>query len=72
LACPHCRSSQTQEQPKQTTLGYRPFRCLACKRRFNERTGTTFNDLSAPTDGVFLVVLWQLRCKLSRRDLAER
>jgi hypothetical protein len=52
-------------------LGYRTFRCIACKRRFNERTGTPFNDLGAPTDIVFLVVLWRLRYKLSLRDLAE-
>lgn len=36
-----------------------------------ERTGTPFNDLSVPTDTVFLVVLWRLPYKLSRRDLAE-
>jgi transposase-like protein len=44
---------------------------LACTRRFNERTGTPFNELSVPTDIVFLVVLWRLRYKLSLRDLAE-
>ena len=33
--------------------------------------GTPFNDLSVPTDIVFLVVLWRLRYKLSLRDLAE-
>jgi transposase-like protein len=44
---------------------------MACRRRFNERTGTPFNDLSVPTDVVFLVVLWRLRYKLSLRDLAE-
>jgi putative transposase len=52
-------------------LGYRTFRCPTCRRRFNERSGTLFNDLSVPTDIVFLVVLWRLRYKLSLRDLAE-
>jgi len=47
------------------------FRCPACRRRFNERSGAPFNDLSVPTDIVFLVVLWRLRYKLSLRDLAE-
>ena len=42
-----------------------------CKRRFNERTGTPFNNLQFPTDIVLLVVLWRLRYKLSLRDLAE-
>jgi transposase-like protein len=71
VPCPHCRSSHTREQRKKTALGYRTFSCLACERRFNERTGTPFNDLSVPTDVVFLVVLWRLRYKLSLRDLAE-
>ena len=66
MPCPHCGSLQTQEQPKKTTLGYRTFRCLACRRRCNERSGTPFNDLSVPTDIVFLVVLWRLRYKLRR------
>src|SRR5579863_6689988 len=57
---------------KKTSLGYRTFRCVACKRRFDERSGTPFNDLSVPTDAVFLVVLWRLRYKLSLRDLAEK
>jgi transposase-like protein len=71
MACPHCGSCRTQEQTKQTSLGYRTCRCAACRRRFNERSGTPFNDLSVPTDMVFLVVLWRLRYKLSLRDLAE-
>src|SRR5215469_1771476 len=71
MPCPHCGSCRTQEQAKQTSLGYRTFRCAACERRFNERSGTPFNDLSVPTDIVFLVVLWRLRYKLSLRDLAE-
>ena len=57
MLCPHCGSSQTQEQPKKTCLGYRTFRRPTCRRRFNERSGTPFNDLSVPTDIVFLVVL---------------
>ena len=63
---PRSRSSR-----KRTSLGYRTFRCPACTRRFNERTGTPFNDLSVPTDIVFLVVLWRLRYPLSLRHLAE-
>ena len=71
MPCPHCGSSRTQEQNKKTSLGYRTFRCAACTRRCNERTGTPFNDLSVPTDVVFLVVLWRLRYPLSLRHLAE-
>jgi len=71
MPCPHCGSSEIREQARTTSLGYRTFRCAACRRRCNERSGTPFNDLSAPTDVMFLVVLWRLRYKLSLRDLAE-
>ena len=71
MNCPHCTSSVTKEQRRKTTLGYRTFRCSACKRLFNERTGTAFNFLEYPTDIVLLVVLWRLRYKLSLRDVAE-
>jgi len=37
----------------------------------NDRTGTPFNHLGAPTDIVLLVVFWHLRYKLSLRDVAE-
>jgi putative transposase len=71
MNCPYCASTMTKEQTRKTTLGYRMFRCSACKHLFNERTGTPFNCLEYPTDVVLLVVLWQLRYKLSLRDLAE-
>ncbi len=71
MNCPHCASIATKQHTKQTSLGYRTFRCSDCKRTFNERTGTPFNFLEYPTDLVLLVVLWRLRYKLSLRDLAE-
>ena len=71
MPCPHCASPATQQQLRNTALGYRTFRCAACRRRFNERTGTPCNFLEYPTDSVLLVVLWRLRYKLSLRDLAE-
>ncbi|HSH81378.1 MAG TPA: hypothetical protein VLA19_22855 [Herpetosiphonaceae bacterium] len=71
MSCPYCAASTTNELPKGTLLGYRTFRCSACWRHFNERTGTPFNFLEFPTDIVLLVVLWRLRYKLSLRDLAE-
>jgi hypothetical protein len=42
-----------------------------CKRTFYERTGTLFNYLEYPTNIVLLIVFWQLRYKLSLRDLAK-
>ena len=71
MNCPHCTYPTTKEQRKKTSLGYRVFRCFACKRLFNERTNTPFSYLEYPTDIVLLVVLWRLRYKLSLRDLAE-
>ena len=71
MACPDCASTATTRRKGRTALGYRRFRCQACRRRFNERTGTPFNDLQYPTDIVLLTVLWRLRYKLGFRDVAE-
>ncbi len=71
MPCPHCRSTATIRRKCRTALGYGRFRCRSCRRRFNERTGTPFNDLQYPTDLVLLAVLWRLRYKLSFRDVAE-
>lgn len=71
MTCPHCASTATTDRLDRTELGYRRVRCRACKRVFNERTGTPFNRLQYPTDVVCLVVLWRSRYKLSLRDLAE-
>jgi putative transposase len=71
MRCPHCQSTVTTERSDRTGLGYRRFRCRACTRGFNERTGTPFNRLQYPTDVICLVVLWRFRYKLSLRDLAE-
>ena len=45
MTCPHCRSSATSQRRHRTELGYRRFRCRSCGRRFNERTGSGFNEL---------------------------
>ena len=71
MTCPHGTATPTTELTNRTQLGYRTLRCSACRRRFNERTGTPFNQLECPTDIVVLVVLWRLRSKRSLRDLAE-
>jgi len=71
MTCPHCAATTTSELTRRTQLGYRTFRCSACQRQFNERTGTPLTYLEFPTDIVLLVVLWRLRYKLSLRDLAE-
>ena len=70
MPCPHCESPATTKRQGQTSLGSRRFRCQACRRRFNERTGTPFNDLQYPTDVVLLAVLRRLRYPLRFRDIA--
>ena len=70
MPCPYCAATATTERPRRTALGERTFRCRACRRMFNERTGTSFNHRHDPTDLVVLVVLWRLRYKRSVRDRA--
>ena len=43
MGCPHCESGDTEERRERTALGCRHFRCRACQREFNARTGTSFN-----------------------------
>lgn len=64
MPCPHCAATATTEQSRRTALDYPTFRCRACGRLYNERTGTPYNYLQYPTDVVLLVVLWRLRYKL--------
>ncbi len=71
MPCPYCAAPAATVLPRQTTLGYRMFRCSAGRRTCNERTGTPFNHLQVPTDIAQLVVLWRLRYKLSLRNVAE-
>lgn len=71
MKCPHCGSTAGIQLSGKTSLAYRTFRCTNCSRRFNERTGTPFNNLQFPTDIVLLVIVWRLRYKLSLRDLSE-
>ena len=71
MTCPHCQSTAVSRRRQRTALGYRRFSCGICHRRFNERTGSPFNELQFPTDIVLLAVLWRLRYKLGLRDVAE-
>jgi len=58
VLCPCCAATTTVEQPRRTALGHRTFRCRACCRTFNERTGTSFNDLlmARSTDDALLAL----------------
>ena len=63
MTCPHCLSTSTSKRKLRTSLGYRTFYCRDCGRRFNESSGSPFNDLQFPTDTVLLAVHWRLRYK---------
>jgi putative transposase len=75
MRCVACGSEAVTEavteRPERTAQGYRRFRCRACGKQFNERTGGLLNRTQYPSDVVALVVLWRLRYKLSLRDLPE-
>ncbi len=45
MPCPLCASPAPARRHQTTALGYQTFRCAACRRTFNERTGTPFNFL---------------------------
>src|SRR3954471_17012406 len=71
MRCLECGSQAVTERPERTAQGYRRFRCRACGKQFNERSGTLLNRTQYPCDVIALVVLWRLRYKLSLRDLPE-
>src|SRR4051812_30076650 len=71
MRCLECGSEAVTERPECTAQGYRRFRCRACAKRFNERSGGALNRTQYPSDVTALVVLWRLRYRLSLRDLPE-
>jgi putative transposase len=71
MRCIGCGSTAVSERSERTTQGYRRFRCRACGKQFNERSGSLLNRTQYPSDVIALVVLWRLRYKLSLRDLPE-
>jgi transposase-like protein len=71
MRCVGCGSAAVSERPERTAHGYRRFRCRACGKQFNERSGGVLNHTQFPSDVIALVVLWRLRYKLSLRDLSE-
>ena len=71
MRCIECDSADVSERPERTSRGYRRFRCRACGKQFNERSGRILNRTRYPSDVIALVVFWRLRYKLSLRDLPE-
>src|ERR1700676_142822 len=71
MRCVACDAEVVSERPERTARGYRRFRCRACGKQFNERSGRILNRAQYPSDVIALVVFWRLRYKLSLRDLPE-
>src|SRR3984957_9573344 len=71
MRCIECDAAEVSERPERTARGYRRFRCRACGKQFNERSGGILNRAKYPSDVFALVVFWRLRYKLSLRDLPE-
>ena len=72
MTCPHYHFFQTSRMSSTTDLGYPVFRCRACRRKFNERTGTPFDRLKFSTDIVLQVVLWRFRSSLLPPNTTQR
>jgi putative transposase len=71
MDCVACGSATVTERPERTARGYRRFRCRACGKHYNERSGGLLNHTHYPSDVIALVVLWRLRYRLTLRDLTE-
>ena len=71
MRCLECGSEAVTERPERTAQDYRRFRCRACGKQVNERSGGVLNRAQYPSDVIALVVLWRLRDKLALRDLPE-
>src|SRR4051794_25685103 len=70
MRCIGCGAGAVTERPERTGHGYRRFRCRACGKQSNERSGGLLNRTQYPSDVIALVVLWHLRYKLAF-DLPE-
>ena len=73
MRCIECDAADVSERRERTTRGYRRFRCRACGKQFNERSGGILNrsSISIRRPHPALVIFWRLRYKLSLRDLPE-
>ena len=71
MNCVCCGSAAVTERREVTARGYRRFRCRACGRQFNERSGGVLNRTCLPSDVIAFVVFCRLRYRLTLRDLSE-
>ena len=53
MRCLECGSEAVTERPERTAQGYRRFRCRACGKQFNERSGTVLNRTQLSANGMY-------------------
>jgi putative transposase len=71
MSCPHCQSKNIRKIKKKTVLGYEQYRCYACGKQYNERTGTKLNFIEYPTEVVMIAVHYYYHFKVSLDDVVE-
>ena len=71
MNCPHCQSLNVRDCRQTTALGYAEYRCRACGKQFNERSGTVFNFLTYPTEVAILAVRYYYEFKTSLDDVVK-
>jgi len=71
MRCIECDAADVSERRERTTRGYRRFRCRACDKQFNERSGGNSPSRSISVRRHRTRDFWRLRYKLSLRDLPE-
>ena len=60
MRCIECDAADVSERRERTARGYRRFRCRACGKQFNERSGGILNRAQYPSDVIALVIFWRL------------
>ena len=58
MRCIECDAADVSERLERTTQGYRRFRCRACGKQFNERSGGILNRAQYPSDVIALVIFF--------------
>ena len=71
MNCVCCGSAAVTERSEVTAGGYRRFRCRACGRQFNERSGGVLNRTCLPSGVIAFLVFCRLRYRLTLRDPSE-
>ena len=71
MRCPACQSTVVRERPERTAQGYRRFRCLTCKKQFNN-TSRHSTTRAMTSLGYCVRSLRSRRFAIGRRSLRRR